>query len=126
MIANPYGWELAFSSTYEAAVYERGVPALFTANARGELRLDVVRTNDAWGRLHPREPERRPGHCLLRDRATGWVQYVLVSSVDLVAEHPRMDLVVFETQAEALAVLRSLGDLPVVRGEFPPPAPQQG
>lgn len=126
MIANPHGWELAFSSSYEAAVFDGGVPALFTVNARGELRLDVVRTNDAWGRLHPAEPARRPAHCLLRDRATGWVQYVLVSSVDLVAEHPRMDLAVFETQAEALAVLRGLGELPLVRGDFPPPADEGG
>ena len=121
MIANPYDWEVAFSSSYEAAVYAEGVPALFTVNARGELRLDVVRSNDAWGRLHPVVPQRAPAHCLLRDHATGWVQYVLTSSVDLVTDHPRMDLAVYESQASALEVLRGLGTVPVYKGDFPPP-----
>ncbi len=120
MIANPHGWKIAFSSSYEASVYDEGVPALFTVNARGELRLDVIRTNDAWGRLHPVVPSREPAHCLLRDRATGWVQYVLVSAVSLVEEHPRMDLAVYPSQDAALQALSSIGELPVCKGTFPP------
>ena len=118
---------LHFSDPFDQAVAERGPPAMFTINADGELRLHPDRTRDAWqrcaGEVGPRTP---PCHCLLRDQGTGWVQYVLVTSPLLVADHPRADAWRFGTEAAALDALAALGTVPVAQeGWIPPGAVRQ-
>ena len=54
-------------------------------------------------------------HCLYRDRATGFVQYVLVTSPALYADHPRADVRRFPDQASASAALAALGRPPLLR-----------
>jgi hypothetical protein len=110
-----------FCDRFDEAVAAGGPPALFTVDARGQLRLDPNRTRDAWARA---EGAPAPGtcHCLFRDRPTGWVQYVLATSPDLVLEHPRADVARYPDEAAALQALAGLGGLPVYRGEWPPTA----
>ena len=83
----------------------------------GELRLSADRTRDAL-RHAPGPLEPGPCHALLRDRATGHVQYVLATSPGLVAGHPRLAATVYPTQSEALTALAALG--------LPPVAPPRG
>lgn len=109
--------ETGFADAFDQALAEAGPPALFTHSPDGELKLDLIKTRDAWDRLaHP--PERDPAHCLLRDEATGYVQYVLATSRALVAEHPRASVVTFDSAGAALEALAELGSPPVVRGPF--------
>ncbi len=110
---------LGFGTRFDAALARRGPPAWFTVDAGGELRLAPNRTRDAWDRL---PPEAGSGalplewcHCLVGDRATGWVQYVLVTAPGLCREHPRAVIQRFETQRAALEALSALGPVPVER-----------
>ena len=73
---------LSFRDPFDAIQAESGPPSMFTMDDGGELRMDLVRTRDGWNRL-----EGVPGygvcHCLFRDRATRFVQYLLVTSPQL-------------------------------------------
>lgn len=93
--------------------FESGAPALFTVDPDGQLIFDASRTREAWGRIEG-DLEREACHFLLRDRATGWVQYVLATSPILVADHPRADQARFPDQRTALAALKTLGRPPIL------------
>jgi hypothetical protein len=105
---------IPFRDRFDRLLAEQGPPALFTVDAGGELRVDLVRTRDGWSRLVadvvlPREV----CHCLYRDRATGFVQYVLVTAPELYSEHPRADVRRYDSQADALAALAAIGRPPI-------------
>lgn len=106
-----------FATPFDEAVARSGAAALFTLDHQGELRLTSDRTRDAWNLL---TGPPAPGwtHCLVRDRGTGWVQYLLATSPDLVAQHPRADIRVFADGAAALAALSAYGRPPLCRGDF--------
>lgn len=76
--------------------------------------MDLVRTRDCWQRLEG-APEYGACHCLFRDRATGFVQYVLVTSPQLCRAHPRADITLYPDQRTALAALAALGNPPIQR-----------
>ncbi|MDP6931748.1 MAG: hypothetical protein QGG40_02485 [Myxococcota bacterium] len=105
--------ELQFTDPFDSTLATRGPPAVFTIDADGELRLDAMRSRNAWESVDG-PPELEACHCLFRDRATGWVQYVLVTSPALCREHARAEIVRYPSQAQALEALRALG-LPPVR-----------
>lgn len=109
-----------FCDPFDEGIARAGAPAIFTVDAEGALRLDAERSRDALSRL---EAPARPGlcPCLVRDRATGWVQLVLATSPDLVVSYPRADIAVYARGAEAVAALSRLPDPPVWRGAWPPP-----
>lgn len=110
-----------FGDRFDALLAQQGPPAVFTVTADLELRLHPDRTRDAWQRLgDDAVPTVESCHCLFRDRATGWVQYILVTSPVLCAEHPRADIWRYESQAAALAALEGLGAAGVWRGEGRP------
>lgn len=102
-----------FATPFDEAVARSGAVALFTVDHRGELRLTSDRSRDAWNLLQ--EPP-RPGwtHCLYRDRGTGFVQYILSTSPDLCAAHPRADIRVYADQDSAIDALIALGRPPIV------------
>ena len=115
------GPALDFSDAFDRAVALSGPPALFTLDAEGTLRLDADRTRDGWGRSGE-DLARDVGHWLLRDRATGWVQYALATGSALVEDHPGAAAARFPTQDVALAALRALGRPPLWReAAWPPP-----
>ena len=105
-----------FCGPFDRALAERGVPAVFLVDVEGMLRFDADWTRDAWHRAGGRVL--RPGcsWVLARDRASGYVLPVLVTSPDLLADHPRLDVRHFPDHATAAAALAALGR-PPVRGE---------
>lgn len=107
-----------FCDPFDEALARSGPPALFTVDAHGALRLDADRTRDGWSRVEG-APSREPALFLVRDRATGWVQLVLVTSPALLVAHPRADAVRYPAVAQARAVLRALGSLPIDRSAWP-------
>ncbi len=104
--------DIPFRDTFDAVQAEHGPPAMFTVDAEGEIQVDLVRTRDGWQRLDV-VPEYGVCHCLFRDRATGFVQYILVTSPQLCADHPRADITRFPDQPAALAALSALGRPPL-------------
>lgn len=112
---------LVFTDIFDAALARLGPPAVFTTTADGELRLHTDRSRDAWKRLSgDGKLALEACHCLFRDQATGWVQYVLVTSPVLCAEHPRADIWRYDSQDAALAALARLGPAQVWRGSGRP------
>lgn len=117
------GWSapLPFATRFDAVLASEGVPAIFTLDPAGQLRLSPTRTREAWESVPAGEtPRREPCWCLLRDRATGWVMLVLATAPALCARHPRADVARYPSAAAALAALRDLGRPPVWRGPWPP------
>ena len=104
--------QLSFRDPFDRALAEEGPPAMFTVNAKGELNLDPFRTRDAWSALRA-PPTYAVCHCLYRDRATRWVQYILVTSAALCEAHPRADITRYPDQPAALAALAALGRPPL-------------
>lgn len=102
-------------SEFDAAMLESGPPAVFTVDAKGQLGLDEWRTREHYGRIAG-ELVREVCHCLYRDRATGFVQYVVVTSPQLCATHPRQDVTRYDDQGSALAALSALGNPPISSG----------
>jgi hypothetical protein len=90
-----------FCSPFDRRLAEQGPPAVFLRDPEGRLRLDPEWTRDAWARL--------------KGRDSGYVQLVLATSPDLLAEHPRLQCRAFEEAHLAEEVLAALGRPPVVK-----------
>ncbi len=108
---------LGFADTFDQTLAEQGPPAVFGLTADGELRLQADRTREAWGSRAGTELTFERCHCLYRDRATGFVQYLLVTSPALCEEHPRADIWRYDSEALALEALGRAGRPAVWRGE---------
>lgn len=104
--------EIEMRSPFDEALLSEGPPAVFTIDAKGCLGLDEWRTREHYGRVKG-VPSREICHCLYTDRATGFVQYVLVTSASLCASHPHQDITRYADRAEAFAVLQRLGNPPL-------------
>ncbi|MDG1481270.1 MAG: hypothetical protein P8R54_16880 [Myxococcota bacterium] len=104
---------IPFRDTFDRIQAERGPPAVFIVDAEGEIKVELVRTRDSWQRLEGAVPAYGICHCLFRDRATGFVQYILVTSPELCASHPRADITRYPDQPTALAALSALGRPPL-------------
>ena len=103
---------LPFSDDFDRTMASEGPAALFTIDPRGQLRLALTRSRDQSKRSSPDRPK-TPCHCLFRDRATGFVQYVLATSTALCVSHPRADIERYDDQQAALDALAGLGRPPV-------------
>jgi hypothetical protein len=101
-----------FSDPFDRNLAAHGPGALFTIGHKGQLRLALNRSRDQGKRAADDRPK-RPCHCLFRDRATGFVQYVLATTPALCQAHPRADIREYPDQPSALAALASLGRPPV-------------
>lgn len=108
---------LGFADTFDRVLALNGPPAVFSLTADGELRLHPDRSREAWGDRDPSTVPFETCHCLYRDRATGFVQYLRVTSPALCAEHPRADIWRYESEEAALAALARAGRPAVWRGE---------
>lgn len=87
---------------------------MFLPDRDGLLRFDATWTRDAWGRA-PGPHVHEPCWMLARDRDSGFVLLLHVTSPTLLEVHPRLDLRRFETSAEAHAARSALGAPPVDR-----------
>jgi len=101
-----------FCSPFDATLASDGPAAVFLLDREGLLRFDAEWTRDAWGR-HPGPHERGVFWTLVRDRASGFVQRVLVTGRDLLREHPRLEARTFDDADAAEAALRALGRPPI-------------
>lgn len=113
----------AFANRFDQSLAERGPPAIFTVDADGELRLSIDRTREVLEAAPPGPLPAEWCHCLGRDRATGWVQYLLITSPALLPCVPRSDLRRFPTQDAAAAALAALGPLPLLPAPWPETEP---
>ena len=103
-------WRSPFDETMAA----EGPPAIFTLDHSGRLGLDEARTRETWCRVGGPDT-REPCHCLFTDRATGFVQYVFVTSPAFFRDHPRAVTERFSSATEALTALQMIGPVPVRR-----------
>jgi hypothetical protein len=108
---------MKFGDPFDEQLALQGPPAIFTPTPKGELKLDLFRTRDAWQRTNG-VPAHEVCHCLFRDHATGYVQYVLATSPELCAPE-RADVARYPSAAAALEALSTFGRPPVARGPFP-------
>jgi len=97
---------------------EGGPPAIFLRSPEGDWRLEADLTRDGWERLRRREPPltpaRSPAHVLVIDRATGFVSWFYVTGLDLLLDHPRLEVQVCEGEEDAAERHRALGPTWVV------------
>ena len=105
---------MEFCSPFDHALAHGGPAAVFLVDRGGALRFDATWTRDTWGRA---PGPHAPGWVwiLLRDRASGYVQMVLVTSPTLLADHPRADVRVYETQQQAVAARAEFGAMPLAK-----------
>jgi hypothetical protein len=101
-----------FCSPFDHALAIRGPGAVFLRDPEGLLRFDPEWTRDAWGRARG-DPGHEPRWVLARDRDSGYVLLVLVTSPALLADHPRLDLRSYPTADEARVALAALGRPPI-------------
>ncbi len=101
-------------SRFDELLLAQGPPAVFSIDAKGRMGLDEMRTREHYNRVTS-PPRFGHCHCLYRDRVTGFVQYLLVTSPDLCTEHPRADVRRFDDEAAAMQFLAGLGDPPICR-----------
>jgi hypothetical protein len=117
LVAEPR--EVSFCSPFDERLAHEGPPAVFLLDPEGQLRFDAEWTRDLWGRAADRPGPGPAGlshevcWVLARDRDSGWVQIVLVTSPDLLAAHPRLDVRRVPSFAEASAARASLGPVPL-------------
>jgi hypothetical protein len=105
---------MTFCSPFDERLARHGPPAVFLFDPEGQLRFDAEWTRDAWSRAAEAP---RPGECwvLARDRGSGWVSLVLVTSPDLLDHHPRLDLRRVRDLAEGRVARATLGPVPVAK-----------
>jgi len=108
---------MTFCSPFDERLARDGPPAVFLLDPEGQLRFDAEWTRDAWARatLPPRLEE---SWVLARDRDSGWVSLVLVTSPDLLNDHPRLEIRRVGDLEEGRAARAALGAVPVVKGEW--------
>ena len=103
---------MSFCSPFDERLATEGPPAVFLLDPEGQLRFDAEWTRDLWARA-PAGLAHEVCWVLARDRDSGWVQIVLVTSPDLLAAHPRLDVRRVPSFAEASAARTALGPVPV-------------
>lgn len=91
-----------FASWWDRRLAAEGPPAIFTLDARGDLRVDPERTREA--ELLVGVPEgREPAHFVLTDGATGVRLYLYVTHPALALCQPRGTVERFPDSAAAIA-----------------------
>ncbi len=109
---------MRFCSPFDRDMAADGPPAVFVRSPEHEWRLEADLSRDGWERLGRRDdplvPVRRPSHVLVRDRATGFVSWFYVTSLDLLLDHPRLEHQPYDSEEACAAVHDRLGLAPVV------------
>lgn len=103
---------MRFATAFDEALAHRGPPAVFLPDREGLLRFDADWTRDCWERST--EPMSAGWTwVLLRDRATRFVNLLLVTSPAVLSSHPRADVRIYATFEEATAALAAFGRPPL-------------
>jgi hypothetical protein len=115
---------MQFVSDYDALLATSDAPLLFLRDPEGFWRVQVDLARDGAVRLG-RTPAPGIGHALLRDRATSLVTPVFTTSRELLSDHPRADVVFYESAEEMMAAFSALGRPPLSPGGPPPAGPRR-
>ena len=99
---------MKFATAFDEALATSGPPAVFLPDREGLLRFDADWTRDCWERATDALAAGQVW-VLLRDRATGFVNLLLVTSPALLVAHPRGDVRAYGTFAEASTALAAFG-----------------
>jgi hypothetical protein len=104
-----------YCGEFDARVARSGTAAIFVRTIEGAWRLEPDLSRHAWEQVGSEAlaDNGRMVHALLRDKATGYVSWWLLSHPGLLAEHPRLDARLFECEDEAQAELEALGTPPM-------------
>ena len=92
---------MEFIDPFDQTLAQAGIPAIFTLNHEGVLQFDLVRTRD-FCRQNPGPYTSVWMHSVMVDRATGWPQYVLATSPELILEHERAAIHLFDSYHTAI------------------------
>jgi hypothetical protein len=103
---------MTFCTDFDERLASQGPAALFLPDRDGLLRFDPEWTRGAWGRI-PGPHGLEPCWALLRDHDTGFVMMVFSSAKSLIREHPKMDVRLFGTEAEARSARTEWGNPPL-------------
>ncbi|MEM6926509.1 MAG: hypothetical protein AAF602_06250 [Myxococcota bacterium] len=103
-----------FCSPFDETLAREGPAAVFLLDREGLLRFDAEWTRDAWGR-HPGPHERRETWVLARDRASGFVQRVMITGPTLLDDHPRLEARAYPDATSATRALDAIGRPPIAR-----------
>jgi hypothetical protein len=106
-----------FATAFDEALAHRGPPAVFLPDREGRLRFDADWTRDCWERAEG-TLDAGWSWVLLRDRATGFVNLLLVTSPGLLVAHPRGDVRTHPSRELADAELLAFGRPPVARAPW--------
>lgn len=101
-----------FCSPFDAALAERGPPAVFLLDREGDWRFAPNWTRDAWN-VSGDDGERGTRWVLARDHDSGFIQFLLCTGVDLLREHVRHDLRHYATETEAREARAAFGSPPI-------------
>ena len=104
-----------YCGEFDKQVAEAGVAAVFVRTIEGAWRLEPDLSRQAWERMGSEALGQDGGlvHALLRDKATGFVSWWLLSHPALLSDHPRLDARLFDTEEAAQAALGALGQPPL-------------
>ena len=105
---------ITWRSPFDEVLAEDGPAAVFTLDHKGRLGVDEARTRESWTRISS-VGEFAHCHCLFEDLATGWHQYVLVTSPELCRDHPRARVHQFPSAEAALDALSAMGEVAIRR-----------
>lgn len=97
---------MVFASPFDEQLAATGPAAVFLRDHKGRWRMEPDWTRDCWGRAPgPHRHAWTPTVC--RDRDSGFVFRVLVTSPTLLTEHPRLELRPVATLEEAEAMVEA-------------------
>lgn len=114
--------DVRFCSAFDEALALRGPPAVFLPDREGQYRFDADWTRDVWERAGDVWERAGDGpqdaswtFLLLRDRDTGFVNLLLVTSASLLREHPRAEVRAYPSLEAASAARARFGRPPIAR-----------
>ena len=113
----------SFVSPFDALLATSVAPLLFLRDPEGFWRAEVDLSRDGAVRLG-RAPTLERGWALARDRSTGLVTPIFTTSRELLLNHPRLEVVFYEDEAEQTRVFQALGRPPLSPGPLKPDAPR--
>jgi hypothetical protein len=101
-----------FCNRFDEQLARHGPAGVFLFDHKDRLRFDASWTRDVWQR-GPNQPNRDWTWVLMRDRDSGFVQLALITSSDLIREHPRLQLRSYPSLEAARSARRSIGAPPI-------------